>query len=770
MYKKTTIFTVILTIVLLSACQLAKYPPNQIYAHKIKIDIKGNYDTYEKKVLLNKLEKQLDDSLVYSRKRKKLFGFIPYTQKQYHTFDTVSINRTFDFFKATYVANGYFRGGISTAKVNSVKGNDTFRKEIVFTVQPFQNHKIDTIIYAIPDSGLLAITLSSKGGTVLHKNDYYSQDLLDAERRRLAALYRNNGYLKINKDDIKIIADTINTALIQIPEDVVEQQQLYEKAIAFNNKPTTTITLKISDTLSKAKLSKYYIGNINVHTDNINEDSLPPNKDAIDNTSITKYYYQNTFKNNIIKDNIYFKKGDLFNQDALDKTVERFNFLGPWKQVIVSANDTNQIVDFTFYMLPYAKYSRDIKLEGSYNQNNNNSIITNLLGTNVTFNLKNRNFNKDGIQTNFLAIASAEFGQGELINTYQGGLSYTFTIPKFVPKLRWLAPKGEAKQSFINTNTNFAKKIDDFELVDLGVGYGLQWRGAKKWSNQLILPNIENKNLKILAGLAQRIAANPLLGLYYSDGLIFSGKFNATNKVIKKENLQQEKLNFTTNRFGVELSGFPTGISKTIDSNLFSFAKLELEKTWNIQRPKATWAFRTMLGIGFNPFNTSLQKNEHLPFFRQFISGGPNSMRAWTIRSLSSYSTRTNSNTQNTYFGDVQAEVNAEYRFLITKLIGIPIRGAFFIDAGNIWNWKPIDKTAVPSNLNSVQKIANDIGIAAGTSVRVDFTYFIIRLDIGLKIKEPNDINGGGGWFRKDNFNLINLKPYKLQVGIGYPF
>jgi outer membrane protein insertion porin family len=780
---------ILLAILLIHACKTVEYPINKPYVYKTKINIVGNYTNAEKKRLLEKLEKQIDDSLKTSRRRDTVLRFIPYSIKQYHAVDTNAITRTYDFFKATYIANGYFRGGVTSSKIDTFN-NHPYKRLVTFTVQPYQNHKIDTVIYELVDSNLTQLTNAIRKESFLHKGDEYSQDLLDAERRRLVIYFRNNGYLKLNKDDIKVVADTINKALFKIPEDPIQQQLFLEQAANFNANPTTDITVRLKDKLPATKLKRYYIGNIAVHIDNINEDTIPLNTMPID-SAMTKLFFKNAFKNKLFNQNIALKKGALFSQELYDKTLNALNYLGTWQQVVINSVDStlrNDTMDFTIYMLPYKKYFGERKIEGSYNQNNGtNNITANLLGINVSQSIKNRNLAREAILSNTTAIASAEFGQRSIVNTLLAGLNYSLSFPKFAPyfwnrldtsKLKsksalrkkvnsWL-PHAINPRSFISLSANYSKRIKLFELADIGLSYGIQWRNKKNWNKQFIFPNIENKVLDQLDSLKRLIIRNPNLAFIYNDGLIISTKFNAI-QTISTPFANNKYVQNRTLRFGIE-SSFPfiaKGFAKTFDNNLFSFAKGEVEFKISSTKPNSS-AFRAYLGIG-KSWNQSLTQNKHLPFFRQFIGGGPNSMRAWTIRSISSYSTRINSTDQRDYFGDIQAEVNYELRHPLFKFIGAPINGAVFVDMGNIWNWKAIDATAVPTNLSGVQRFYNDIGIGAGYGIRADFDYFLIRVDLGVKLKEPLDINNNGGYFTKEG-NITKLSDIKLQIGINYPF
>jgi outer membrane translocation and assembly module TamA len=267
---------------------------------------------------------------------------------------------------------------------------------------------------------------------------------------------------------------------------------------------------------------------------------------------------------------------------------------------------------------------------------------------------------------------------------------------------------------------------------------------------------VERKFLVGTDSLDDRISRYPILAFIFNDGLILGQKFSVSRIVPSKS--KKNKTVSGSWRINIENSGFPyAGFPKPFakkplkefENNLFSFAKFEFDRRWNMEKGKKGWAFRTYTGVGI-PYN----KNIHLPFFKQFTAGGPNSMRAWGVRNLNSYSTRTNTPEVSDFYGDILVEANAEYRFtLFRSLMGFPIKSAFFLDMGNIWNLKPYDPLLVPTNMSTVDK-------------------FLIRLDFGLKLKTPLDISGKGGLFDSEslNFKRDGLRPFKMQVGINYPF
>ena len=162
------------------------------------------------------------------------------------------------------------------------------------------------------------------------------------------------------------------------------------------------------------------------------------------------------------------------------------------------------------------------------------------------------------------------------------------------------------------------------------------------------------------------------------------------------------------------------------------------------------------MGVGF-PYGNS----KVLPFEKQYFTGGANGIRAWQVRSLGPGTYRADPENYPNQSSDIKLEGNVEYRF---KLLG-KLEGALFVDAGNIW--------AINSNDNregavfKFNKFYRQIAVGTGTGLRLDMNYFILRVDMGLKLRDPSADRGqrwiiGNRGLTGDDLNFT--------FAIGYPF
>jgi outer membrane protein assembly factor BamA len=209
-----------------------------------------------------------------------------------------------------------------------------------------------------------------------------------------------------------------------------------------------------------------------------------------------------------------------------------------------------------------------------------------------------------------------------------------------------------------------------------------------------------------------------------------------------------------------------------------------VEYKYTVNYEKTALAFRLFAGVGV-PFRS----DNSLPFFKQYFSGGSNGMRAWPIRGIGRGSQPLvpfGRNIFNDRTGDMQLEGNAEYRYVIARIIPqtLTLRGAVFVDAGNIWNLRNSRTDGLTDSAQfKFKNLYRELGVAAGTGFRLDFNYFILRLDMGFRFKRPELSGENNGWhlpklgfddlipklfgrkyrqWRYENFNFT--------IGISYPF
>jgi outer membrane translocation and assembly module TamA len=321
--------------------------------------------------------------------------------------------------------------------------------------------------------------------------------------------------------------------------------------------------------------------------------------------------------------------------------------------------------------------------------------------------------------------------------------------------------------------------VDFFRLRSLVSSFG--WEIKYRTNLYSIRPlNVELYGLEVLPGLKQAFINNPFLRTAFNTGYVVGNlnfSYNKTFPSTKRPHIS----NYLRGSF--EESGLLLGRVKSLNDKIYQYLRMEGEFRQIVKFRKNDLAYRLFGGVGYNYGDDSII-GKTLPFFKQFIAGGPNSMRAWAIRQIglgSSLASDTSSNFRDRY-GDVQLEGNVEYRFPVTTISGVKVNSAVFADVGNIWNLK----SDITNPYSTLQwgRFLRDLAIGVGTGVRLDFNYFLIRVDFAYKVKDPAR-QANGGWmslrdfeWRNKEFTVIEASSgrvlrrnnYAIQLGIGLPF
>jgi outer membrane protein assembly factor BamA len=364
-----------------------------------------------------------------------------------------------------------------------------------------------------------------------------------------------------------------------------------------------------------------------------------------------------------------------------------------------------------------------------------------------------------------------------LTQTLLWNVGQTYSFPNLlIPFVKKVAKANQNVKSNFSMYGSYMDRLDFYQLKSFTTSWGYEWKKNKNGKQQLInyRPlNIELYLLNKFSQLDSLLILNPFLRSSFNEGNIVSQSLSYTNiGNSSKHPRQQEYL-----RLGIEEAGGLLGLSQKLTNNFYRFLKLEAEYRSTYKYDNSEIAWRLMGGWG-NNYSNNARLSGQLPFFKQFTAGGPYSMRAWGLRQLglgSSTFYDTSSARQNfDRFGDLQLEANFEYRFTFLQLGSYKIGSALFTDIGNVWNTRDLG-----NDLNAgfkLDRLYKDLAIAVGTGLRMDFDYFIIRIDYALKMKDPTRQNNNG-WLNLSDIkwdeiksNGLRVNNYAWQFGIGLPF
>lgn len=763
------------------------YPSKRPFVFQTNVHVKGDLGADERKDLELQLAQQLHDS-IRVRAISKAIGWDNGPKFFYEVlnnptpFDSLHASQSVQFMQTLLNTLGYYRdSSYFTTRIKSRSDSNELRTIVDFYVYPGAPTRLDSIAYRMnADTAglsrlqqqnldtLQSITDGVKDAATIKKGDHFSRYKLASERDRLADVYRNNGYLRFSEEELLIVWDTVGIELLRPTIDPIEQATLLQRLAERRANPVADVEFRLRENPDSTRITRYHVGRVTVYpehtTDTVRSFRFT---DTVDGFVIK--YNDRLFKKTIFPDYVFLNPGALYRQTDYLKTQNKFNSLSAWRLVAIDQQPRpgQDTADFDIRLTPARKYAFNTNFEISRNQGNISIAQGNLIGLGLTLGVQNRNF----LHGANLAITNFRFGTElnatfkDLIQTRQITLSNTVQIPRLVP--RFMRRFNRAKENTVNSvfalNGGLTQRRDYFDLTTLNSSWGYQFG----WRNKLLgirLPNIEYNYLIKLDSLEALIAKNASYKYIFNTGLIISTLWNYSIAGGKGDVTNLMSLS-------AELSGLP-GLfkSKVFSTNLYRFFKFDAEFRQSHKLFRNTFAWRVFGGLGYSMPSSSLDSiNRYLPFFREYFAGGPNSMRAWSVRKLGPGSAirsfgRTDAPDR---FGDIRFEANAEYRIFLTNYKGIGINTALFTDVGNVWFLRGNPDFPGGEFPTSFDKFWKDLAIGTGTGLRIDFGFLKVRIDYAYKVKNPTPekAEAQNKWFY--GWGLLNGQ---VQLGIDYPF
>jgi outer membrane translocation and assembly module TamA len=670
------------------------------------------------------------------------------------------------------------------------------RAYITYTAYPKLPYYISSFTDSIQDTALRKIYQEFLPGSLIKPGKIYTTDDLESEQARINDIYRENGYYKFSKQYVRfIVFDTLKTHQVHL-ELIVENPD--------------------SD-----RHRKYYMDSVllTVHADH-DQGNAVVNQDTLDLKN-DRFFFDpyNKFRPKIVRNTLYFKKGEIFRNSDQQITYRRLAQLGVFRQIRIDykelEKDSLLLLNANIDVTQSKKLSISISGEGTLNQD--------FYGINTNFIYSDHNFLKGAelfeykiggtLNNNFPAHTDI-YNRKEF--TTQASLQFPLLLLPFyhpvmgkhgdLPHTKILAGYSYITQPLFNRReylTSLTYQFQDtrakihtitpIELsllnayLDPGIIARFDSTGNKS--------RLQSFTSSIISGSAYNYEQNGYLLRTHQDFLYFNGHLELVGNTLS---LVDRYLSAKPNRANGKLFGLP----------YYQFVKPEIDFRWyKTVGLNGTLVFRIAPGIAYSYGKSDSLKS--VPFDRQFYVGGPNSIRAWPSRqlgpgsylrpipaaanhiqdSLAGIASELRALDQT---GEVKLEGNVEYRFLITSnFFGRKLSGASFLDFGNIWLSRQ-DTSRPGANFN-FHNFGKQIAIGTGIGIRYDLSFFIFRFDVGLKLYDPIFSNTDG-WvikyygseaFRNQYYSQFggidsktqapvpNVSTYRwvtYNFGIGFPF
>ncbi len=592
----------------------------------------------------------------------------------------------------------------------------------------------------------------------------FDVDKLQEERERINLELKNEGYFSFNQEYISFEVDSLN-----------KQKKL-------------DIHVKVSIPAGQDKHEVYKYGDIYLYPDYSVDNFTSP-----DTSQINGFFFigdKIPYNPEVLLDDIFIEPGRNFAQRDYDLTINRLSDLDMFQYVNIRfkpwQTDSTRL-DCHIYMMTSKKQEMTVETEANTNTDY-------FLGTALKYTYKSKNLFKNADLLILNLKGGVEFQDSSTIfNTVDISSSMDFYLPKFlVPwKMKKVARINNPRSVF-SLSYNYLQRINLYAINSTSLNFGYDWKETalkRHLFHPMAISLISlNKNRTSDSFFAD-LDRNPLLRKSFEPQLILGQTyaFLYSNQPLKQKNV----LFF---RGDIDLSGNMATLTNLIFNNRFvpgestkllgvfysQYAKMDADvRYYYLMNRRSTLVNRVFLGVGV-PYGNS----EVLPYVKQYFAGGSNGIRAWTVRTLGPGSYNATADTSLTadgiaslldQTGDIKLETNMEFRF---NMIGL-LKGAFFVDAGNIWNIHR--NSLIPEGNFDLKHFPAEVAIGTGLGARLDFTFFVLRIDVGFKLRDPSlyernpdpDARRVSPWvvsdvrFLNKGWRQDNLV---YNIALGYPF
>lgn len=639
---------------------------------------------------------------------------------------------------------GFFKTRVSA---DSTAKNKRVTAE--YTIWPKRQYKIKSVKFPEDSTDLGKEIAKTSRRTLLKEGNPYDLEIIKAERERIDARLKEKGYYYFNPDYILAQVDSTKGD--------------YE----------VNIRLKIKDETPDKAIIAYKINKIIVYPNfSILKDSVThKNEDVVQYKDFTIIDSAHTFKPRVFDRALYFKKGDLYNRKNHNLSLNRFVNLGTFnfvKNEFKVSDSLKNTLDAYYYLTLLPKKFIRFEVLGKTNS-------AGYTGSEINVNWNNRNLFRGAELLTISVFGGADFqlsGENKGQNIFKLGGETSLTWPRFITPFKIEGSSEFVPKTKATLRYEYQNRIQLYALNSFKTSFGYIWKDNIRKEHQLNVVDITYVSPNNVSAEYQKdIDADPALGKVIEKQLIFGPTYSFTfTNTMQKRKKNTFYFNGEVDLVG-NIAGLATGANikkgdtiKIFDVPFSQYVKVKADFRHYLKLGKESeLASRIIVGAGFAYGNSTT-----LPTTKQFVVGGTNSIRAFRARSLGpgSYQAPLISNSYlPEQSADLKLEFNTEYR---AKIYGL-MKGALFVDAGNIWllNADP-NKSEAEISKDFMKQIA----VGAGAGLRFDFSFLILRTDLAFPLRKPylpkgqrwvlDDIDFGSGSWRKEN--LI------LNIAIGYPF
>lgn len=789
--KRKLIYALIFLAFCFQACVSTKYVPDGSYLLedvKIKSNVKGlgffDLDPYVKQnpnykvFALYKLPLHLynlsgrDSTKFYNRWLKNV-GEPPVL------YDTTLTALTQEELKRVFVNKGYVNAQvIADVKYKPKKVN------ISYVVQPNKPFVISSYKIQLADSVFNNLSstndrlrrrrreikldsLSLMDKTLVKNGALFDLSMLDDERGRVATLFRRNGYYTFNKEYIGYVADTLS-GNNQVALEMVFYP--YAKQLP-------------SGKVVESSHRKYYINSVKVYVDydplrdgNIQSYRA---KDSVEVDSCQIYYGESGryITPNILMESIRFRPGMVYDDQFVNNAyaaLSRYNILDNVNIRFYPASDGDTSkLDCFVTCFPEKRQGFVTEIEGT----NTTGFSSAALGAAASVSYQHRNLFKGSelfaikLEGSFDALSSKSFNIAN--NYYEIGGETSLTFPRFMfPFLSGDFKRRSRASTQFATSYTYQQYPEYYKRTIFSGAVKYIWQDRRNSLSKQTLNLIDlsyvhfpylSKSFYDSLPQYTRIYSFQdqfVAGIGYS---INNTNFNPMLKSMQPIHSFQASIETAGNSLDLAAKLFhlerdSDGMRKIFGTYYAQYVRMNVDYSRTIRfNPKNSYAWHIGAGIAV-PYGNS----QTIPIQKRFFSGGSMSVRGWNVRELGPGSYYSKDGTFYNHSGDIRLDANVEYRSKVFWKFEL----AAFLDAGNVWTIK--DYEGQEGGVFKLNSFYNQIAVAWGLGLRLDFDFLLLRLDCGWKAYDPANNPDRTNWQIVHPFDLRRNTAW--HIAIGYPF
>ncbi len=649
---------------------------------------------------------------------------------------------------------GYYQAQVTDSI--AILGRKRNKAKVYYKIKAGQPVTLESINYKIDDDEIKRLILQNDSLSLLKKGALLDVDVLQQERLRITHLLKNNGYFLFSKEFIYYEVDTLQsnykaqlTTVIQNFKDSVKHKKYYINQINFFNDFSPQLYLK--------RKEAYY------------QEFTGEKVDSF--TFFTRK--KNFVKSNVLMNACFLNKGHLYSEDLSQLTFNRLSYLNQYQLINLKYDidpQSDSLINVGIQLTPFKRrsYSPEIELTNSSGD----------LGIGGRLTYSNRSLFKRAELFNFSIFGKFE-SQNSLekdnnsedlkFNNLELGINTSVDIPKFLipPIFNTTFRRNKPKTRFDARLVYKDKRA--YKMSVWGLGFGYFWKSKRAFRHQFKLMDLSSvKTYSLSKEYAESIKGTYLeraFQNYFISALNYNLFYNRGNK--------RRNRNTFSGILKLELAGSLLSAYQLFEkekSKEFTYYVLnnEYAQYWRAEidlryhqylNKRNRLVYRSYFGI-VQPYDNAVS----VPYVKQFYSGGAVGMRAWAIRSLGPGGYYNKDRKYYDEVGNLKLEANFEYRFKLFWLM----EGAFFVDIGNIWSLNKKDSR--PKAIFKFNRFYKQLAVGSGLGLRFDFSFFIVRIDYGIKLRDPKEKDGQRWIINHSDYNPISSKNTMFNFGIGYPF